>query len=130
MSIIFQNILVEYLIWQFFDIPKEILKGWENFLRFNLEYFSIISLLKTFFSPWHRYTWSRERGFSFSDYFEVLFSNILSRIIGVILRSFLIIIGIFAEALIFFAGFFVFLGWFILPIILILLFLHGLGMLF
>jgi len=130
MSIIFQNILIQYLIWHFFDVPREILRAWRNFLKFNLNYFSVISLLKTLFSPWRRYTWSRGRGFSVSDYLEVLFSNFISRIIGAIMRSFLIFIGIFAEILIIFVGFFIFLGWFILPIILIWILTYAFGKIF
>jgi hypothetical protein len=130
MGIIFQNIFIQYLEWQFFDVPIEILKGWRNFLKFNLHYFSIIPLLKTLFSPWKRYTWSRERGFSFSDFLEVLFSNLITRIIGAIMRSFLIITGLLAEIIIIFIGIFVFLGWLILPIILIFSIYYGFRMLF
>lgn len=125
-----QNIIIQYIVWQFFDVPREILRAWRNFLKFNLNYFSTILLFKTLFYPWRRYSWSRGRGFNVSEYLEVFFSNLISRIIGAIMRSFLIIIGIFTEILIIFVGLFIFLSWFILPVILIWLFFHAIGKLF
>ena len=115
-----QNILVQYFIWHFCDESKEILKGWKNFLLFNLDFFSIPILFKTLFSYWKRYYWVPGRGFNFSEYFNVLFSNLTSRILGAIIRLVLIIIGVFCEILVFFFGLLAFLGWFFLPIIMIL----------
>lgn len=115
----------QYLTWQFLDVPKNILKAWKNFLKFNLNYFSIPLLLKTLFSPWRRYIWFYPKGFDLGKYFEVFFSNLISRILGAILRVFLILIGVLVEIFIVFAGLFILLVWFLLPIILILGFYHG-----
>jgi len=120
-----QNILFQYLIWQFFDVPKGLILAWRNFLLFNLNYFSIPLLLKTFFSPWRKYKWSYGKGFDIKRYFEVLFSNLISRVLGAIVRSFFIIVGLAIEIIIICFGFIVFVGWLILPIILILGFIFG-----
>ena len=107
------------LIWQFLDVPKGILKAWRNFLWFNLNYFSVPILLKTFISPWRKYRYSYGRVFEVWKNFEVLVFNIMSRIIGVILRTVFIIIGLLVEILIIIIGAIVFLGWLILPFLLI-----------
>lgn len=120
----------QYLTWQFLDVPKSILRAWRNFLLFNLNYFSIPLLIKTFFSPWRRYRWAYPKGFDIGRYFEALFSNLISQILGAILRFFLIIIGILVEIFIIFAGTTVFFGWLILPILLIVGFLWGFKVLF
>ena len=120
-----QNIFFQYLSWQFFDMPGEILKAWRNFLLFNLNYFSVPLLIKTLFSHWRRYKWSYPRGFDIGKYFEVFISNLISRILGAIMRIFLIIIGILAEVFIIFAGMIIFLGWLVLPILLILGLIFG-----
>jgi len=120
-----QNIFLQWLSWQFFDVPKNILIAWANFLKFNLNYFSIPLLLKTLFSPWRRYALSYGKGFDIGRYFETLFSNLLFRILGAVMRSFLIIIGLLVEIFIIFAGFMIFLGWLILPILLIFGLYHG-----
>lgn len=119
------NILIQYLIWHFFDAPKNILKGWKNFLLFNLDYFSVIPLLKTLFSPWKKYKVSYGRGFDIGKYFEALLSNLIFRILGAIIRIFLIIIGLFVEIFIVFVGIMTFFGWLILPAILVLGLIFG-----
>lgn len=109
----------QWVFWQFFEMPGNILKAWINFLLFNLNYFSIPLLLKTFFSPWRRYKWSYGKGFDIKRYLEALFSNLISRILGAVMRSFLIFVGLLAEIFIIFAGIIIFLGWLVLPVLLI-----------
>ncbi len=125
-----QNIFFQYLVWHFFDAPKNILKGWKNFLLFNLDYFSVISLLKTLFSPWKKYKVSYGKGFDVSRYLEAFFSNLIFRVLGAIMRSFLIIAGLFLEVLIISAGLIVFFGWLVLPALLIWGFIFGIKLVF
>ena len=115
-----QNILFAWISWHFYDVPKFILKTWRNYLAFNLNYFSVLQLLKTLFSPWRQYKWSYGRGLDIPRYFEAFFSNLIFRILGAIVRSVLVLIGLSIEIFIIFIGFIIFLGWFILPILLIL----------
>ena len=78
---------------------------------YNLNYFSVPTLLKTFFSHWHRYYSPYSKVFDLWVNFESFVFNMMSRIIGAILRTFLIIIGIVSEVLILIAGFFILLFW-------------------
>ena len=114
-----QNILFQYLEWQCLEMPRNIFRAWRNFLLFNLNYFSITLILKTFFSPWRRDSWSYPRGFALGQYLEVFFSNLISRILGAIVRSVLIILGLIIELFIILGGIVVFFSWLILPIVLI-----------
>jgi len=114
-----QNIVLQFIKWYYLDQPKAILRTWKNFLRFNLNYFSISLLLKTLFSHWRKYQWSYGRGFDIKRYAEVFFSNLISRVIGAIIRFFLILIGVVAEIIIVLAGIIVFLGWLLLPVLLL-----------
>jgi len=125
-----QNILIQYLIWQFFDVPGELIRAWKNFLLFNLNYFSIPLLIKTFFSYWRRYKWSYGRGFDIGRYLEVFFSNLISRVLGAVVRSFLIFFGIIVEIFIVFAGFVVFISWLIMPAFLIAGLIFGFKIIF
>ncbi len=129
-SVLRNNIISAFLQWQFFDVPKSILKAWRNFLRFNLNYFSVPTLLKTLFSHWRRYSYSYGKRFDPGRYFEALTFNMMSRVIGAILRTFFIIIGLLIEVFLFFAGLILFLGWIILPLLLIIFFIYGFRILF
>lgn len=111
------NIIFQWFRWHFIDASISILKAWRNFLLFGLNYFSIPLLLKTLFSPWHKYIWSYPRGFDIRKYFEVWTSNLVSRFVGASVRSFLIGVGICGEILIFIGGILVLVGWLILPLV-------------
>jgi len=124
-----QNIFFQWLLWQFFEMPGNILKAWRNFLLFNLNYFSIHLLLKTFFFPWRKYKWSYGKGFDIKKYFEAFFSNLILRTLGATIRSFLIIVGLLVEIFIIFAGIVIFFSWLILPILLIAGLIFGLNVL-
>ncbi len=124
------NIISAYFQWQFFDMPGNILQGWKNYLKFNLNYFSVPTLLKTLISPWHRYRMSYGKRFDPGRYFEALVFNTMSRVVGAVLRVFFIVVGLLVELFLFFAGLILFLGWIILPFILIVAFLYGFRILF
>ena len=125
-----QNIIFQYIEWHFSDAPKSILEAWKNCLKFNFNYWSVVFLIKTFFSHWRRYRYSYGKGFDLGRYFEVLTFNVISRILGAILRSFLVVLGIFTEILVILIGLFALIFWLILPILLILGFFYGFKLLF
>lgn len=120
-----ENIFLQWFCWQFFDVSKSILVGWKNFLKFGLNYFSIPLLLKTLFSPWRRYRWTYPKAFDIGIYLEVFFSNLISRILGLILRVFLIFFGFLTEILFIFGGLFILFIWLILPFLIFLGFYFG-----
>ena len=119
------NIFFQALTWQFVDVPRVILRGWGNFLSFNLNYFSVPTLLRTFFSHWRRYRYSYGKGFSLKRYFEAFTFNMMSRIIGIIFRTVLVILGLFLEVLTLLVGIVIFVGWLLLPFLLIFLLIFG-----
>ena len=69
-----------------------------NFLRGISDFFSLGSLLKTFFKPFKQSDYGSNKT-GFEKVLEDLASSITARLAGVILRSFLIIIGVIALAL-------------------------------
>jgi hypothetical protein len=125
-----QNILGQYLVWHFFDMPKELGKAWKNYLRSYFNFFSTGSLLKTLLTPWHGLMWSYGMGFSFTRYAETIISNGFSRIIGAIIRIFLIIFGFVVEVFIFILGGIVFFTWLFLPVLLVVGFVFSIKLLF
>ncbi len=117
----------QFLIWYLWEAPRSIIKAWGNFLRFGLQFFSIPLLFKTFFAPWRGYQWSYGRGFDFSTYFEVFFSNLITRILGAFMRLILLVFGLLTEAVFLVGGLAVLIGWFVLPLITLRLLFLSIG---
>lgn len=112
-----ENIIVEWVFWHFYQMPKFLFLAWGNFIWFGAGFFSVPLLLKTFFSPWRRYKWRYPKGFDLGEFFSTLISNIFSRVIGVFIRLVLIFLGIIAQIFILLAGGIIFLLWLFLPFI-------------
>lgn len=125
-----ENIFVQYLTWHFYDAARGVLNIWKNFLRFNLNYWSLPLLLKTLFAPWRRYNYSYGRGFDPKRFFEVFTFNTISRVMGLIMRTVLIVCGLLTEAFVFLAGAAGFLIWLFLPVLILIGFYHGCRLLF
>lgn len=120
------TLFFRYLKWHFVDAPGDILKGWGNILWFNLHFFSVPLLLRTYFAPWRRITWSYGKGFDIGRYLNVFFSNLISRILGAFMRTFLIAAGLVGELFFLAIGFAVFLLWLALPALIVFAFFYGL----
>jgi hypothetical protein len=98
------NIFIKYLYWQLILTPKKVLTILKNYLTFGFDFFSIKETLRSLFSPWRRYLWDCGRGFDIGKYLEVLLSNIITRIIGFIMRLFLITFFVIYEVIILILG--------------------------
>ena len=124
-------LFIQYLTWHFFDVPKEILRAWKNFLYFNFNYFSVPDLLKTYFSYWRGYYYPYEKKWDLMRWLEAfVFNNIMSRTVGVMFRTVFIVIGVALEISIFLGGIIIFIGWFLLPFLLLIAFLLGVRLVF
>jgi len=98
------NILIKYLYWQLILTPKKFLTITKNYLAFGFEFFSIRGTLRSLFSPWRRYIWDYGRGFDPGKWLEVAFSNIITRVIGFIMRLFLIALFVIYEVVVLILG--------------------------
>lgn len=113
-------IIAKYINWHFFGAARDIFQAWRNFLWFGINYFSVGTLIKTYFSHWHRYRSAYGKKLDFQKWVETFTFNMMSRVIGAMLRTFLILGGIIFELLIFFAGIIVLFLWLALPFIIVL----------
>jgi hypothetical protein len=123
-------LLLKYIKWHFLDAPKQILEGLKNIIWFGWNYFSIGLLLRTLFAPWRRIQWSQEKGFHPGSFLYTLASNLISRILGAIVRSFLIFIGLAVEVYLIVYAVFMLLFWLALIPIIILSIAYGIFLLF
>jgi hypothetical protein len=119
------GIFAKWLIWHYFEATRFLLRAFKNYLVFNFNYFSIPLLLKTLFSHWRRYVESYGRGFDPKRYFWAFSSNMISRVLGAIIRIGTIIIGLIFEFFIFLGGVLAVIFWLALPFLAIFLILAG-----
>ena len=119
------NIFPQLIAWHFYDVPKKIIRGWGNFLYFSLNYFSVTTLLFTLFSPWRKYGEGYGDFFEIGRNFETFIFNSMSRIIGAILRTIFIFLGIFFTVISFVVGLGILVLWLVVPFLIIILFIFG-----
>jgi len=112
-----KNIIWQLFVWHFYEMPKGILIGWRNFLLFNFKYFSVVPLLKTFFSHWRQTKDKYQRGFEPWLYLTTFIGNLMSRLLGALIRLITIVLALICEVFIFAAGIIVLLFWLFLPVI-------------
>lgn len=116
-----ENIIVVWVVWHFYEMPKFLFSVWGNYLHFGSEYFSVPLLFATLLSPWRKYNWKYPKGFAPQEFASTLMSNLFSRLIGLVCRLGLIIAGIITEFFIFCAGAFILLLWILVPFIMAIL---------
>lgn len=112
--------ILEYFYWHFAEIPKRIIRLFSSLIWFGAYFFSVEYCLKTIFSPWKKTAWGYAKGLDIGKHLETLFSNLISRIIGFIMKIFIIIAWIFYEVLIILFGILVFLFWIGLPFLVVM----------
>ncbi len=106
--------IFDYLSWHYTRAFRDIGSVWLNFMWFILHFFSIPLLLRTLFSPWRRVSAGHKKG-DLEDYAQAIAFNLMSRLVGFLVRIVLVVVGLIALTLLI-LGFVVFLiAWSFLP---------------
>lgn len=125
------TILGNYILWHYSEALADIFRIIGNFTWFFNNMFSIPLLLQSFFSPFKRLEdASNKKSWSFEDWGGRIIINNLMRLVGMLMRTIVIAIGLISIIITIIAGAFIFLVWLILPFAVIIIFLAGLGKLF
>jgi hypothetical protein len=122
-------IILGYLKWHYGQAIPALWNTWKNFLYFIYEYFSIKLLFKNFFDSWKRMTNGYPQSFNLKEYLFVFIANMITRAVGMIMRTFLIIVGLTCYILLALALPFALVTWLLLPFIIIALIGTGLFLL-
>ena len=91
----------------------------KNILWFLGHFFSLKSLTLTLFAPFKRITEEKGRSWNFEDFFGRILINLISRIIGALIRGILLLVGISSVFLSTIFGLVVYALWFLAPILVI-----------
>lgn len=120
-----QSAVVMFIKWFFVIAPVRILELGRNFLAWAWHFFSIGYFLPRIFSPWHKDITGYGRGFDLSRFLHVWGWNLISRIIGAVLRLVVMVFGLWVFGLIVILAAAIFVLWFVLPFGIAGLFLIG-----
>ena len=123
------KILPSYLLWHYSVSLVEYIGVFRNIIWSEYRLFSMGTLLKTLFSPWHRMNEGYKKGFDMESFAETFILNTLLRIIGFIMRTLVIILGIITIIGTTFVGFIILGIWVFMPAITLGLFIHSLSIL-
>ena len=121
---------LRYLKWHYGKALATTFSFWKNILVFLFNFFSIKNLLGNFFTPWKRLADTYPERFNPKIYFFTFLINTIMRIVGVILRTIILLIG-FACCFVYIIALpITLLVWLALPFIIIGLILYGLILIF
>ncbi|MFM2340050.1 MAG: hypothetical protein RLZZ360_686 [Candidatus Parcubacteria bacterium] len=119
----FFGLMGEYYRWHYTNALIVYLRILKNFWWFIVAYFSIPLLIKTLFVPYKRMTESSTR--TISSWLEARVMNTLSRLVGLLVRSCLLITGLISLGALIGIGVCGYMIWLGLPILTILLGIYG-----
>lgn len=86
----------QYLIWHYTRAVREMFAVFGNFMWFLYNYFSIPLLARTFFSPFERLGEEYKKGLNLEAMLGTFIINTVMRIVGAVLRTFVIVCGLLA----------------------------------
>lgn len=104
-----------FLSWFFVKEPVKILSTGRDFLIWGWRFFSLGYFLPRLFAPWHRDITGYGRGFDLERWLKTFSWNLISRLIGAIMRMVVMGVGIVVEIFIAFVTMFVFVFWLLIP---------------
>lgn len=124
----FISILQDYFVWHYTKALGEILHVWANFFWFVTNFFSFSQLTRSFFSPWKRMTEDLHKGFNFEELVSFFIIGLLSRLVGIIMRSFIMLFGLIGLIILLVAILILYLFWFLAPALIFLSLFYGVAL--
>ncbi len=121
--------IFDYFIWHYTKAFKDIGVLWLNFMWFVLHFFSIPLLLRTLLSPWRRISAGHKKG-DLEDWAQAIAFNLMSRVVGFLIRIVLIIVGLTVLTILFFSIVVFLIFWVSLPFMSVFSVLWGIKLLF
>jgi ATP-dependent Clp protease ATP-binding subunit ClpC len=108
---------MEFLVWHYTKGVEYYLNSWFSVFGWVYHYFSPPLLLRSLFAPWKRLVIvDRQPGFNFSRWFQNFTFNLVSRMIGAIVRFILFFAGMIIIIMAFLGGVAGFVFWLTMPV--------------
>jgi hypothetical protein len=123
-------IILGFLKWHYGRAVRSLIAIWGIFLSFVANYFSIELLFTNFFDPWKRMTDAYPKKIDLKEFFYAFITNIIVRILGILMRTFLITIGITAYTITILLFPLALICWLLLPFIVLSILMIGVFLIF
>jgi hypothetical protein len=120
--------IFDYLVWHYTRAFRDVSSFWMNIAWFVIHFFSIPLLLRTLFSPWKRVTTEHTK-YGLEDLAETILFNIMSRVVGALIRSVLLIMGIVSLVVVLVAYVAFLTLWAVLPAVALFSLMSGISLL-
>lgn len=118
-----------YAHWHYGQAFRDMYRVWTNLIWFVFNFFSIATLISTFFQPFKRLDEGYPKGFDPAAWIQTLIVNVLMRFVGAMVRATLILIGLFFALLVSLGGLLVFAVWIIMPVFIVAIVVLGMYLL-
>ncbi|MFA6348200.1 MAG: hypothetical protein WCX30_02085 [Candidatus Paceibacterota bacterium] len=120
------SIFSAYFYWHYSERLKEIFLAMSNYVNFWVFFFSIKMVLKSLFLPWKRIeSIPQKTGFDISIWANNIFFDIVSRVIGLAMRVFLLCFFVLCEIVTLSVGVLFIVIWLFLPLIVVYIIIYG-----
>jgi hypothetical protein len=126
---LFLSIVHHYFFWHYSRAFIELFTTWKNFVWFIGHYFSLKQLLFSWFSPWKRTIEGRGEKWNFEDLAGYIIINLVSRIVGAVIRTIIIFLGLVSLLASIILGVCALIFWLFAPLVIISLLGFGLTLL-
>jgi len=119
------SLLGNYFVWHYSRAYRELIHIERNILWFLFHFFSLPELTRTFFAPWKRLGENYGSIFDTEEFFAAIVTNVLMRIVGIIMRAIIIVAGCVVLILATLSAVFLIIVWTVLPFIIVFAFVIG-----
>ena len=125
------TLIREYVVWHYSRAFTDMFGIWKNFLWYINHLFSVPDVIMTLFAPWKRL---QEKKVNIlkdpQEFFMNLVVNLIMRLIGLLVRTVILVIALTCFAVIIVLGFVVAVTWLFLPLLLVEMLITGLTFFF
>jgi len=127
---LFVTIMHHYLLWHYTRAFYDLFHVWRNILWFVVHFFSLPQLFRNWLAPFKRMMEGRGEAWNLEDLAGYVIIGFLSRVIGGLIRTVFIVLGMLSLAVVTLLGLSTFLLWIITPASIVILITGGISLLF
>ncbi len=115
-----------YAKWHYTEGLRDLYRNWKSFVLFVIHFFSLRLLFLTWLSPFGRLNEEYKKGFDLEGFLETLIVNTMMRLVGFVLRTFVIVSGLVSLVAVVLLGPVLFILWVFTPFIVLILLVESL----